>query len=782
MRIFLFLLFLLPLSLQAQNSEITVSGRVVNASGEPLPGASVRFIGTLNDFQEFVGITKDDGCFLLSLPLGFYKIQISFIGFYSYNADIEVSNSVEIPDVVLLEDNKMLEELMVVGHHVTYNSEGYKLNIQKNPLLKRQDLDRILLFLPGMMKQEDELKLYGKAVGKVYVNNREIKLAGKDLLDYLQTYHGKNIKDVQVIVSAGVEEQATAGGFAILKITTTKVDDGGMLSLGIGGDYNKNSKDYGNPFGRVQIRGGKWSVFGDASLQGNKSKSESLEDVQFGEMNFKQNHSIIDRKRFPVMRYTLGVGYDFTPCDIVTLEGIFMKNRMDSKSSSCLLQPEDGTIEMSDSESENRTYHRELSVDYVHSWNSGEFSVAGSYLYNNTGHSGFRYRSGDVGLWNSRQNNSGNYVFYNGQVDFVQNLKKQNGKLKLGVAYMHIGNETMTDNQLVIDNEEQTFGTYIDNYNYDETNWACYGSYDFMWKAFSVSLGLRYEYSRISPKSSLSLKQNIVSRYRHFFPNIRFNYSINPMKGHNFSLSYVRNIKYPFMNMLNPGVIWNSEYSYSMGNPYLRPGCGKVYTGILTLFGNVSFSAVYTEEPEFSNYFGKEKDCDVYFSTYKNGQERKLWVLGLNVMKYVNSKWMFNVLVNRTFATSVYDSEKIKSKHWLITLSSTNNLFWNIDLQSDMTYVSPSEGMYVNMGRMLNISMRLSKSFLSNSLVASLGYIYQAPTKTSMSVDGVAQHYSPEISSHMAEFRLRYTLKWGNKQAKVRRGSNTGLEMKKRLN
>ena len=51
-----------------------------------------------------------------------------------------------------------------------------------------------------------------------------------------------------------------------------------------------------------------------------------------------------------------------------------------------------------------------------------------------------------------------------------------------------------------------------------------------------------------------------------------------------------------------------------------------------------------------------------------------------------------------------------------------------------------------------------------------------------MSVDGVAQHYSPEISSHMAEFRLRYTLKWGNKQAKVRRGSNTGLEMKKRLN
>ena len=111
---------------------------------------------------------------------------------------------------------------------------------------------------------------------------------------------------------------------------------------------------------------------------------------------------------------------------------------MDSKSSSCLLQPEDGTIEMSDSESENRTYHRELSVDYVHSWNSGEFSVAGSYLYNNTGHSGFRYRSGDVGLWNSRQNNSGNYVFYNGQVDFVQNLKKTKWKIEIGSSlYAH---------------------------------------------------------------------------------------------------------------------------------------------------------------------------------------------------------------------------------------------------------------------------------------------------------------------------------------------------------
>ena len=34
------------------------------------------------------------------------------------------------------------------------------------------------------------------------------------LLDYLQTYHGKNIKEIQVITSAGANESAAMGGTA----------------------------------------------------------------------------------------------------------------------------------------------------------------------------------------------------------------------------------------------------------------------------------------------------------------------------------------------------------------------------------------------------------------------------------------------------------------------------------------------------------------------------------------------------------------------------------------
>ena len=87
--------------LQAQ----TVTGLVVDATGEPVIGASVVEKGTTN------GIMTDiDGKFTLNVTLG-STLQISFVGYQTQ--EVRAARTMRI---VLKEDSELLDEVVVVGY------------------------------------------------------------------------------------------------------------------------------------------------------------------------------------------------------------------------------------------------------------------------------------------------------------------------------------------------------------------------------------------------------------------------------------------------------------------------------------------------------------------------------------------------------------------------------------------------------------------------------------------------------------------------------------------
>lgn len=84
-----------------------VKGTIVDASGEPIIGANVVVKGTANGT-----ITDIDGNFSLDAPEGAI-LQVSYIGY----ADQEVKvGKQKILSIVLREDSKALEEVVVVGY------------------------------------------------------------------------------------------------------------------------------------------------------------------------------------------------------------------------------------------------------------------------------------------------------------------------------------------------------------------------------------------------------------------------------------------------------------------------------------------------------------------------------------------------------------------------------------------------------------------------------------------------------------------------------------------
>lgn len=92
---------------QMPNTDKDIHGTVTDKNGEPIIGASVSIKGT-----NYGTITDLEGNFSLKLPNERSVLIISYIGYKS----IEIKASEKIHKIVLEEDNKMLEEVVVIGY------------------------------------------------------------------------------------------------------------------------------------------------------------------------------------------------------------------------------------------------------------------------------------------------------------------------------------------------------------------------------------------------------------------------------------------------------------------------------------------------------------------------------------------------------------------------------------------------------------------------------------------------------------------------------------------
>lgn len=96
-------------AVKQQDGTITVSGVVTGASGEFIIGATVVVVGDVTKGT----VTDIDGNFLLSGVPENATISISYIGYQTVELP---ANSSQLANVVLTEDSKLLDELVVVGY------------------------------------------------------------------------------------------------------------------------------------------------------------------------------------------------------------------------------------------------------------------------------------------------------------------------------------------------------------------------------------------------------------------------------------------------------------------------------------------------------------------------------------------------------------------------------------------------------------------------------------------------------------------------------------------
>jgi len=101
-------------TLDAQQAQQGLTGRIVDQEGNAVPGATISVVGTT------IGtLSEADGTYLLNnVPSG-GQIQVSFVGYISQTIDVSGRTSI---DVILAEETQLLDEVVVVGYGVQKKS------------------------------------------------------------------------------------------------------------------------------------------------------------------------------------------------------------------------------------------------------------------------------------------------------------------------------------------------------------------------------------------------------------------------------------------------------------------------------------------------------------------------------------------------------------------------------------------------------------------------------------------------------------------------------------
>ncbi len=196
------------LSAFSQTKNITVSGRVVDETKEPVVQATIQLLN-LPDSTYAAGIaTTGSGSFVLpKVKAGKYVLKISYIGYKTKYVPLQLSASATTKRLGTLEldtDAMMLAEtvitaeapqVQIVEDTVAFNSSAYRTP-------QGAMLEELVKKLPGAEVDDDgNVKINGKDVSKILVNGKEffggdvatgLKNLPVDMIDKLKTYDKKS--------------------------------------------------------------------------------------------------------------------------------------------------------------------------------------------------------------------------------------------------------------------------------------------------------------------------------------------------------------------------------------------------------------------------------------------------------------------------------------------------------------------------------------------------------------------------------------------------------------
>ncbi len=789
------ILLLISCSLLAQTTTNRFSGSVADSlSKQPLPNATVKIKNSLDTTITAITTTDTKGFFVFkAVKAGNYNMVINYVGYKPLVLkNIPVDESAKPLSIQLGLEAKGLNAVTVTAAakpFITVTADKVTLNVASSPVAAGGNAYDVLLRAPGLIEQSGALSLNGKSVN-VLVNGRQSNLTGEDLKTMLTNMPANGIEKVELLSNPSSKYDAQGGSVINIILAKNKnFGTNGSVTAGIGTGrfvkYNTGlTLNYRNK--NINVYGGYdfmhnrqyYQSNSFRALNGNTSIVENEYEVRKRDNNSAKIGFDYDINK----RSSLGVlvrGFNNVRYRDVTHNTLLDVANAAKDSTSQILTTGKATF-----------FNPSVNVYYKTTLDSAgkkELTINADYFnYKKEWNDDFvtRYydeKSAEYGLpYLLRDNSPANNTVKSFTADFVATTKFAKWEMGLKTAF------TTTDNNILWESMEN--GNWKNDLNksnhfiYKENVNAGYINFSKTIKKYSLQLGLRAEQTNTEGNAVTS---NVVNKndYLNVFPNIAVSY--NQSATQQFGISYRKSIQRFGFDIVNPFVIYQSQYSYAQGNPNIQPmlmhSVELSHSYKYQIFSKVSYTRM---DNSLAPVFKRSLTDSAVISTYDNLGSANVYQANATIVKnFFKGKFGTVNTIGAFYATynaSSYTNQVNAKVTGYISSNNTIGLPGKIKAEIMLFYYSPiATGVFqqkslfqMNAGFSRpvlnnNATLALNVTDVFNTLESRYDVLYQGGTMNSVN------------KTETRFVNLVFTYRFGNTKVKASKVRKTGIEDEK---
>lgn len=766
-----------------------LSGCVQDENRQPVEVANV-LLKQAKDSTYITGMLTDtQGCFSFDQPLGEYLLHITLIGSEDLYVPVVLQRNKNVGELTLKSSSALLDEVTVTAARPVIKRLVDRVVFDAHNTIASAGgsaLD-LLREVPGLQVGQNSIGIIGKGGIKVYINDRETKLSGDELIDYLRSYDASQILKVEVITTPPSKYDA-AGNAGIINIrlkSRPKDYVGGTASA----SYSTGEKDnYGYGGINLNLSKGRVSSFlNGGTTQGNyETREKNYRYFPQNTWNSRADYTNYMNSFYLQGGVDVSLERDWT----VGMQAIY--NHSAPKPGNALSWTEvyDASTAVLDSllysNSDKDTGSDRLNLNFhtdkVWDDKGKKMTWDVDYLRDNRDENmGFLSKTllpdgteipGTNFDYNYLQHRKVDVV--SSALDFILPFEKY--KITAGAKVSF----TNTRNGINYDTSDPTL-VQDDYFRYKEQIYALYADYSREFsERFSMRLGLRMEHTRTTGISEAKDTED-KHDYTRLFPTVYLLYS--PTDGHALNFSFSNRISRPSQNMVNPFPFYQNKYTYACGREDLKPS--YTYNAELgyTLKNNFNVSAYYSYSDDvFFQVVDLDAETNVTSFLWENFMQTHAF--GLNNSYTFRTKWLqtyaqHGVSYRRTTSSAATTSPE--EKGWAYNASLRNTFFFN-EKKTLLATLSGSyssrqyQGIYL-MSPTYSVSAGMLYRLLNNKLSLSLNVnnLFVSHSKLETMSNGLKIIADNQFA--FASFRIGVSYTFGGDiRSKGQRNSNEDIQ------
>jgi iron complex outermembrane receptor protein len=564
--------------------EFMLKGKVINVEEEAVPFANVILFDEEEKEMVKTGVTTLEGYFELPrVAKGDYWLVISFIGLEDFRKQVQVVEGMDFGTIKMKTAGIQIETAVVKARRALVEVKPDKtvLNVEGTINSAGENALGLMRKAPGvLLDNNNNISVLGRSGVKIFINGKNLPLAGDDLTNYLENLSSEQIDRVDIITNPGAKYEAE-GNAGIIDIILKKSKNKGTNGT-ISGSYGQGRYATYKSNLSVNSRSNDINIYANGGYNFGRGY---FQRIGKSEVNGFYTDGVVDHVN-DFNNYDARVGADYylnkkntIGLQVSTRQG----NKLDRSINRVEISPLSArenldSILIANGDEDTNNSQSTFNLNYSYKGNQHTLNVDADYgrfrNQNYTYQPNQYYDASErfvLSELNYEYNAPKSIDIYTFKVDYEQNL--WGGKFAIGSKFSRV----LTDNTYlfyaIFSDSTDLLEGRSNIFNYEENVYAAYLNYNRSFKNLSFNAGLRMETTDVFGELITydpALQEDPVDQlYTDLFPSMGLSYSIK--QGNTLNINYGRRLNRPNYSVLNPFKVQESELSFRKGNPFLKP-------------------------------------------------------------------------------------------------------------------------------------------------------------------------------------------------------------------